>query len=241
MEETKESPSGGYWLCWNEWLFNKYVRNELSLLIYISSLTASTGECWATNLHFAEKFEESSVNISRKIKKLEKAGLISIEYIREWAKVKKRTVKLTSPLTKMLTHGYQNWQNTVNKNVKENSIIKNNNIKEKITKEEAENIFDYYKKKLKNCGITSFKHTKRSLSIERILKAWVKHTENDLKNIIDRYIKENRENIDKGYAKACQYFFGPAETGSKVMFYEDYISTEKEKNVTTIDVASLLI
>jgi hypothetical protein len=79
------------------------------------------------------------------------------------------------------------------------------------------------------------------LSIERILKAWTKYTQKELQLIINRYVKENRENIDKGYAKACQYFFGPAESGSKVMFYEDYISTEKEEKKDVIGIDDLVI
>lgn len=220
-----------YWICNNEWLFDKKIRNELPLLIYISSLTASTGECWATNQHFAEKFKESTVNISRKVNKLEKAWIIWMEYIREGAKIKKRTIRLT----KMLTHGYQNWQNTINKNVKENSII-NNNIN--INKEDVDFIYNHYIKKAKAIWSYNTKYNKKALGLERITKAIKLLWKEKVLDVINNYYKQNRDEISKGYVKMVQYFFWPVALGSKVMYYDDYITEGKEKK-KPVDVDNL--
>lgn len=218
-----------YWICLNEWLFNKEIRNELGLLIYISSLTASSWECWATNDHFAEKFKESTVSVSRKLNKLIKLGFIEATYIREWAKVKKRTIRLS----KLLTHGYQNWQNTVNKIVKENSI-KNNNINNNISIDDVNEVYEYYIRRIKLIGVYNNKYNKKALSLERIAKT--KKDKEFLFSLIDNYIKTNREQIRWGYAKMCQYFFWPVEKGSKVMFYADYIPEEKkQKQIVEIE------
>ena len=113
---------GGYAICFNEWIFDNSIKNELSLLLYISSLTAERGYCFASNAHFAGIFAETDVNISRKIKKLEHANYINIKYIKRGAEVIKREIRLT----KMLTDDYQKCYSTVNKNVKENNTRDNN-------------------------------------------------------------------------------------------------------------------
>lgn len=69
----------GYGICFNEWLFDERIKSELALLIYISSLSAKNGYCFATNKHFADKFKVSERTIIRQIVKLEKLNLISIK------------------------------------------------------------------------------------------------------------------------------------------------------------------
>lgn len=114
--------NNGYAICFNEWIFDNRIRNELSLLLLISSLTAESGYCFASNQYFAEKFDLDEVSICRKIKKLEKCGYIRIDYEKRGCEVIKRYIRLT----KMLTDDLQKNQSTINKNVKDNNTSINN-------------------------------------------------------------------------------------------------------------------
>ena len=115
--------NSGYSICFNEWALDKEIKNELGLLLIISSLCAEKGYCYASNEYFAELFGIDEVSVSRKIKLLESKNYITIEYIKRGCEVKNRFLRLT----KMLTDDLQKNQSTINKNVKEN-IISNNNI-----------------------------------------------------------------------------------------------------------------
>ena len=45
--------NNGYSVCFNEWALDKEIKDELGLLLIISSLCAEKGYCWATNEFFA--------------------------------------------------------------------------------------------------------------------------------------------------------------------------------------------
>lgn len=127
--------NNGYAICFNEWIFDKDIKNELNLLLIISSLCAK-GYCYATNTYFSELFDIPEQTISRKIKKLEQKNYITIEYKKRGCEIIARYIRLT----KMLTDDYQKCLPTINKNVKENNTIynnTNNNIKEKEAKRKA--------------------------------------------------------------------------------------------------------
>lgn len=117
----------GYSLCLNEWALDKRIKNELNLLLIISSLTAKEGYCYASNEYFAKIFNEHPVNISKKIKKLEKLGYIKIEYKRNGYLVTGRKIRLA----KMLTAVSKNANRPISKNAKENNISINNTNKKK--------------------------------------------------------------------------------------------------------------
>ncbi|MDY3778479.1 MAG: helix-turn-helix domain-containing protein [Candidatus Onthovivens sp.] len=119
----------GYSICFNEWALDKDIKDELGLLLIISSLTAEKGYCYASNDYLAKIFETSVVTISRKIKILEEKKYIKIEYEKKGCLVISRKIRLT----KMLTAINKNVNRTVNKNVKENNIsnINNTNINNK--------------------------------------------------------------------------------------------------------------
>ena len=114
--------NNGYAICFNEWSLDPDIKNELGLLLIISSLTAEKGYCFASNKYFAELFETTEVSISRKIKKLERKKYITIEYEKRGCQVITRKIRLT----KMLTDDYQKCYSTINKNVKENNTSINN-------------------------------------------------------------------------------------------------------------------
>lgn len=113
----------GYSICFNEWALDKDIKDELGLLLIISSLAAEKGYCYASNDYLAKIFETSVVTISRKIKILEEKKYIKIEYEKKGCLVISRKIRLT----KMLTAINKNVNRTINKNVKENNISNINN------------------------------------------------------------------------------------------------------------------
>ena len=133
-----------YAICDNDWIFNKKIKSELSLLLYISSLTAEKGFCFASNSHFSDRLKIHENTISRKIKKLEKLWLIHIEYKYRGSEITKREIRLT----KTLTDHIQKCTPTINKNVRDNNTSINNNSKElqkvEIIKSSENEIVEYW-------------------------------------------------------------------------------------------------
>lgn len=84
----------GYGICFNEWLFDERIKSELALLIYISLLGAKNGFCFATNKHFADKFNVSERTIIRQIVKLEKLNFISIDYEKVGSVITRRNINI---------------------------------------------------------------------------------------------------------------------------------------------------
>ena len=115
----------GYSICFNEWALDKDIKNELGLLLIISSLCAEKGYCYASNEYFAELFDTNETTISRKIKTLEKKNYITTFYEKRGCEVLSREIRLS----KMVTVNYQKQQSSIIKNDKENNIS-TTNIKE---------------------------------------------------------------------------------------------------------------
>ena len=113
----------GYSICLNKWALDKEIKNELGLLLIISSLCAENGYCYASNQYFAELFDITDVSVSTKIKKLEDRGYIEIEYIKRGCEVISRYIRLK----KILIDDYKNFKPTIKKKFKENNINNNNN------------------------------------------------------------------------------------------------------------------
>jgi len=140
---------GGYAIAYNEWIFDSSIKNELPLLLYISSLTAENGYCFAGNSHLAKKFNTTDVSISRKIKKLVEKQHIKVEYKKRGAEVVDRRIRLT----RMLTDDYQECYSTVNKNVKENITSTNITSTNKKTSKKSnplKEIIDIYRQSVSN-------------------------------------------------------------------------------------------
>ena len=112
----------GYALCFNEWALDQNIKNELRLLLIISSLTAEKGYCFASNKYFAELFDTEEETISRKIKKLEKNNYITIEYEKRGTQIITRKIRLT----KISMDDCQKYQWTIDENVKDNNTSINN-------------------------------------------------------------------------------------------------------------------
>jgi uncharacterized protein YwgA len=114
----------GYAICFNQWALDPRIKNEIQILLIISSLMAKTGVCFARNKYFADLFGEHEKSISRKIKKLADLGYIQITYTKRGCEVKERQIRVT----KLLPDGPQNCYSTGNKIVEGNINIFKNNI-----------------------------------------------------------------------------------------------------------------
>ena len=83
-----------YWICLNNWLEDDTIKNELRLLIKISSLTAEKWYCRANNEYFSKYFNETPQTISVKINKLKEKWYINIEYKNRGCEIVSRKIRL---------------------------------------------------------------------------------------------------------------------------------------------------
>lgn len=144
----------GYAICFNEWALDKDIKNELGLLIIISSLSAEKGYCFASNKYLSEQFDVEEETISRKLSKLVSKGYIVIEYEKRGCEVMNRKIRLT----KISIHDCQKNQSTIDEKIKDNNISINNTsnnkkeiYKERFVKPTIEEIEEYCKER--NNGI----------------------------------------------------------------------------------------
>ena len=196
----------GYSICFNEWALDKNIKDELGLLLIISSLTAEKGYCYASNDYLAKIFETSVVTISRKIKILEEKKYIKIEYEKKGCLVISRKIRLT----KMLTAINKNVNRTINKNVKENNISNINN-----TNNNNNNYNYIYNNSSSSDEIinfieSNFGRTLSSFEFEKI-NCWLNEFDSDIvKHAIELSILNNKrtfayiEGILKNW-KSCGY------------------------------------
>lgn len=220
----------GYSICFNEWALDKDIKDELGLLLIISSLTAEKGYCYASNDYLAEIFKTNVVTISRKIKILEEKKYIEIEYEKKGCLVISRKIRLT----KMLTAINKNVNRTINKNVKENNIsnINNTNINNIYSPAKAEQIpyeeiIDYLNLKIDAHYKNTTKKTRDSIKA-RFNEGF---TLEDFKTVIDKMTMEWKDsNKMKVYLRPETLF------GTK---FESYLNRPM-KPLTTNDLAKII-
>jgi len=106
----------GYAICFNSWLFDERIQNELRLLLLISSLSAKEGYCYADNEYLASKLNKTAVWVSGAISKLKKYGYVEVELQKFGAVVTNRKIKLLAlnnekqpPLKNPLTADKENF------------------------------------------------------------------------------------------------------------------------------------
>jgi hypothetical protein len=218
----------GYSICFNEWALDQDIKNELGLLLIISSLTAEKGYCYASNEYFANLFNVEQETISRKIKKLEDKKYITIDYKKRGCQILAREIRLT----KISIDDYQKYQSTIDEKVKENNISINNisinkkeNIKRKVFKKptideikqyclernngiNAEAFYDFYESKDWYVGKNRMKDWKacvrtweqRNKPKEEKLPSWWNLTNDDFEEENDEY-KRKAEAIRNGTYK----------------------------------------
>lgn len=214
----------GYSICFNEWALDKDIKDELGLLLIISSLTAEKGYCYASNDYLAKIFETSVVTISRKIKILEEKKYIEIEYEKKGCLVISRKIRLT----KMLTAINKKVNRTINKNVKENNISNINN-----TNNNNNNYNYIYNNSSSSDEIinfieNNFGRTLSSFEFEKI-NCWLNEFDSDIvKHAIELSILNNKrtfayiEGILKNW-KSCGY-----KTLDDITTKEDKPKTKEE-------------
>lgn len=94
----------GYAICFNKWALDNSIKNELGLLLIISSLSAKEGYCYASNEYLANLFNCRTQTISVKLKNLVNKGYIKIDYKWNGSCVINRKIRLTDlPLRKNIT------------------------------------------------------------------------------------------------------------------------------------------
>ena len=149
----------GYAICFNEWALDKDIKNELGLLIIISSLSAEKGYCFASNKYLSELFDIEEETISRKLSKLVSKDYITIDYEKRGCEIVDRKIRLT----KISIHDCQKYQSTIDKKIKDNNININNtsNNKKEIYKERninptLEEIEEYCKSRNNNIDAKKF-------------------------------------------------------------------------------------
>ena len=114
--------NNGYSICLNRWALDKDIKNDLGLLLIISSLCAEKGYCFASNNYLAKLFDITEVSVSSKIKKLEKKGYIQVDYEKRGCEILSREIRLKN----ILTDDYNFFKSTIKENFKDNNISINN-------------------------------------------------------------------------------------------------------------------
>ena len=127
----------GYSICLNRWSLDKEIKNELGLLLIISSLCAEKGYCYASNQYLANLFDITEVSVSSKISKLEKKGYIKVDYKKRGCQVVSREIRLKN----ILIHDLKSFESTIKNNFKDNNI--SNNI---TSNKNIYNIYGTYKR-----------------------------------------------------------------------------------------------
>lgn len=219
----------GYSMCLNKWVLDNKIKNELRLLLIISSLCAKTGYCWATNEYLADILDITDVSVSMKIKKLEKNGYIEVEYTKRGCEVISREIRLKN----ILIDDLKKFEPTVKKNFKDININDNNinnnkkeNIKRKIFKKptieeineyckernngiDAEAFYDFYeskdwyvgKNKMKDWKACVRTWEKRNKPKEEKLPEWWNKTNEDFEEDITEDERREYEAIKNGTYK----------------------------------------
>ena len=195
--------SEGYSFCLNKWAIDKDIKNELGLLLIISSLCAKEGFCFASNEYLANIFNVTDVSISNKIKKLEKKGYIEVSYQKRGCEVISRELRLKN----FLTDDYKNFYSSsylININNKEKEIYKEKeNLNERVSttthsnsmrEKEFEALWRVYPKKIgkKRSLETYLRITKNELATyEQVYTGLLKYIKYiEVNNIEHKYIKD---------------------------------------------------
>lgn len=84
--------NNGYGYFSNTWALDTDIKNELGLLLVLSSRSAIDGFVYANNNYFADLFNCTKEQISKRLKKLKDKGYIKIEYIYKGKEVVSRKI-----------------------------------------------------------------------------------------------------------------------------------------------------
>src|SRR5699024_7965984 len=73
---------------------DKLSSREKLFFAEITALTNKTGECWASNKHFAELYGVDPSTVSKWVKSLEKNGFIKVRYVKDGKQIKERFISI---------------------------------------------------------------------------------------------------------------------------------------------------
>ena len=213
----------GYAICLNKWTLDESIKNELRLLLIISSLCAKDGYCYASNKYLADLFKETERNISAKIKKLEEKKYISIKYERSGTVITNREIRLIKNSMAIEKKFY----GAVEKNFQENNISISNNTSIN-NKEIYKEIIDYLNSKLD----THYKYT--TPKTQSLINARLNEGFNvdDFKQVIDN--KYSTWFKDK---KMCNYLRPETLFSNK---FENYLNEKVKKRLTDEELIKML-
>ena len=176
----------GYSICLNKWALDKEIKNELGLLLIISSLCAKEGYCFASNSFLAEQFNLSEQSVSDKIKKLERKNYIEIEYEKRGCEIISRKLRLRKNCiddkTKIVS--------TIKQNAKDNNIsINNNNNKKEIYKE------SYFNSEILDKAIKEWLEYKNERKDKPYTEIGLKKLLTQIKNNVNEYGEQQVVNL----------------------------------------------
>lgn len=234
--------NNGYVICPKKWILDKKIKNELGLLLIISSLCNNKNYCWATNSYLAKLFDEDEATISRKIKKLEQNKYIIIEYERKGSKVVSRKLRLTKKST---AHCQKN-QRSVDENVKDNNISINNikhindiNMSCRALLDDTPEIYGRIINGFNKMGIEEISfhknkkefHFKNTKNTQKLVKNIIEkgYTENDIYDVIFLKYDQWIENNDKNAKDMSTYYRPSTILGDK---FEEYLEEAKMKGIS---------
>lgn len=211
----------GYSLCLNKWALDKEIQSELSLLLIISSLCAEKGYCYANNDFFAKIFDTNATLISRKIKKLEDKGYLSIEYEKKGCEVVSRKLRLSNSII----HDYLNQQSCINNNNKNNN---KDNISNDILQKENIEFNNICEEIINHLNTRIGSHYKpNSKDTTKLIKRKLKEgfTVDDFKTVIDKMC------VKWTGTKWQEYLRPETLFGNK---FENYLNLEVKQSINNL-------
>ena len=209
----------GYSICLNEWALDKEIKNELGLLLIISSLTAEKGYCYASNEYLASLFETTETTISKKIKLLETKQYIKINYRKRGCEIISREIRLSKKeiddcqkrKSTIVENNKENNTSTNNKEINNNKLLFTKKNFKKPTLDEvqqycserknnisAEKFIDYYESNGWKVGRNSMKDWKATI------RNWEKNQQEKQNNV--KTYKSNYEISQEALRKAREEF-----------------------------------
>lgn len=185
-----------------------------SKLLYgeITALCNSEGICWAGNDYFAKLYNVSKETISRWISQLNKKKYINVKmfYKKDSKEIDKRIITINQliPIDKKVNTYPQNYQEGIDKNVKENNTSINNNICSSLA-EDFDKLWKIYPRK--DGKNQAFNHYKAWINGKYYAGKTEKLTNPEMWYAIRIYqcnIKKNK--TEKQYIKMGSTFFNEA-------------------------------
>jgi len=188
----------GIWIPKELWLDDKMTLLEKIFIVEIDSLDNKDG-CFASNSYFAKFFKISNSRVSQVINSLIKKGYLKAEYERKGKQIIRRVLNILNTYLENDKTPIKNTKYPYLENAKDNNTNINNTHNNNT--EEIDKIYNSYPNK---CFITRRPTGKSKKCKDKIKKLLVKAGQDDLIEIINRYVKECKEN--KTYMKNFSTF-----------------------------------